>query len=61
MQKDLGYGSRVGKDKCQVYHQTNYAPIRLFLSEFVIITNNDLIIVNASLEKGKELNNSLSL
>ena len=57
----LGYGRRRGKGKCHVYLQINYAPIRLFLSEFVIITNNDLIIVNASVEKGKELNKSLSL
>lgn len=57
----LGYGRRVGKGKCHVYLQTNYAPIRLFLSEFVIVTNNDLIIANTSIEKGKGFNSSLSL
>lgn len=53
----LGYERGVGKSKRHTYLQINYAPIRIFFSEFVTITNTDLIIVN----RRKELNNSFSL
>lgn len=57
----LGYGKRTRKDKCHVYLQTNYVPERLFITEFIIEANNYLIIVNTSMEKGKELINRLLL